>query len=135
MPESLLLGAALLATAWLFGGMLLFAAGFAAFVFKALPNAEARALIRKAFPPFYLFVIGTASAAAALAAAVDPVGAIVLACIALTTVPTRQWLMPAINDAADRHRRPRFARLHGLSVAVTLVHIAASAAVLVRWAA
>lgn len=134
MPDGFLLGVALLATAWLFGGMLLFAVGFAAFVFKALPSAEARALIRKAFPPFYLFVIGTASAAAALAAPVDPGGAVALALIALTTVPTRQVLMPAINDAADRDERSRFARLHGLSVMVTLLHIVAAAAVLVRFA-
>lgn len=135
MSENFLLAAALLATAWLFGGMLLFAAGFAAFLFKALPAAEARALIRKAFPPFYLFIIGTASVAAALAAPVDPVGALVLALVALTTVPTRQLLMPAINAAADRDERPRFARLHGLSVLVTLAHIAAAAVVIVRLAA
>ena len=134
MLASLLPGAALLATAWLFGGMLTFAAGFAAFVFKALPITEARALIRKAFPPFYLFVILAASLAAALAAAVDLVGTVVLALVALTTIPTRQLLMPAINDAADSNQRARFARLHGLSVAVTLVHIVAAAVVLVRLA-
>ena len=41
--------------AGLFGGMLLFAGGFAAFLFRVLPISEARALIRKAFPPFYVF--------------------------------------------------------------------------------
>jgi len=69
MPDTWLQAAALLTTAWLFGGMLLFAAGFAAFLFKVLPVAEARALIRQAFPPFYLFVIGTAATGALLAAA------------------------------------------------------------------
>jgi len=126
--------AALLVTAWLFGGMLLFAAGFAAFLFKVLPMAEARALIRKAFPPFYLFVIGTAGVAALLAAPVDRTAALMLAAIALTTVPTRQLLMPAINAASDAGQRARFGRLHGLSVLITLAHIAAAGAVLVRLA-
>lgn len=127
--------AALLTTAWLFGGMLLFAAGFAAFLFKVLPMAEARALIRKAFPPFYLFVIGTSGVAALLAAPVDRTAALALAAIALSTVPTRQLLMPAINAATDRGLRQRFARLHGLSVLITLAHIALAGAVLVRLAA
>lgn len=134
MPDTWLQAAALLFTAWLFGGMLLFAAGFAAFLFKVLPMAEARALIRQAFPPFYLFVIGTAAAGALLAAGVDGTAALALAAIAVTTVPTRQGLMPAINAATDSGQRQRFARLHGLSVVITLAHIAAAGWVLVRLA-
>ena len=135
MADVLLRGAALLTTALLFGGMLLFAAGFATFLFKVLPMAEARVLIRKAFPPFYLFVIGVATAAALLAASTDRLAAQMLALIALSTVPTRQLLMPAINTATDRGQRQRFMRLHTLSVIVTLAHIAAAAAVLVRLSA
>ena len=135
MADVLLRGAALLTTALLFGGMLLFAAGFATFLFKVLPMAEARVLIRKAFPPFYLFVIGVATAAALLAASTDRLAAQMLALIALSTVPTRQVLMPAINTATDRGQRQRFMRLHTLSVIVTLAHIAAAAAVLVRLSA
>lgn len=134
-------GAALLLSAWLFGGMLLFAAGFAAFLFKVLPIDEARALIRKAFPPFYLFVIASsalAALAAFAAAATASTGttgqtdALLLALIALTTVPARQVLMPAINRATDRGERRRFAMLHGLSVLVTMAHIVIAAVVIVR---
>ncbi len=132
--DALLRHAALLTTAGLFGGMLLFAGGFAAFLFKVLPMTEARALIRKAFPPFYLFVLGMALLAALLAAPVDGSGALALAVIAMTTVPARQVLMPAINDATDRGLRQRFVRLHGLSVLVTLAHIVVAAVVLVRLA-
>lgn len=135
MSDGLLHGAALLVTAWLFGGMTLFAAGFAAFLFKVLPMDQARTLIRKAFPPFYLFVAGTAAVGALLAWPADRAGSGVLAMIALTTLPTRQVLMPAINAATDRGERARFARLHGLSVAITLVHIVAAATVLVWLAA
>jgi len=59
--------ASLLMTAFLFGGMLLFSASFAAFLFKYLPPEDARMLIRKAFPPFYLFVIVSSPVALMLA--------------------------------------------------------------------
>ncbi|WP_348752860.1 DUF4149 domain-containing protein [uncultured Aquincola sp.] len=124
----------LLLTAALFGGMLLFAGGFAAFLFTALPMDQARALIRRAFPPFYLFVIVAAGLAAGAAAWVDAAAAGVLLAVALSTLPTRQWLMPAINRATDGGQRARFARLHGLSVGITLLHIAAAGWALVRLA-
>ena len=40
--------------------------------------------------------------------------------------------MPAINAASDAGDKGGFARLHGLSVVITLIHILASAVVLVR---
>lgn len=126
--------ASLLLTAGLFGGMLLFAGGFAAFLFTALPVDQARQLIRRAFPPFYLFVIGAAALSAAGAAWVDSLAALLLAVVALTTLPTRQVLMPAINRATDAGQRARFAWLHGLSVGVTLAHIAVAGWALVRLA-
>lgn len=132
MIETLARPAAVLVTAWLFGGMLLFAAGFAAFLFQVMPVADARTLIRKAFPPFYLYVIAVSALAAALLAVSDPRGAMILAAIAVTTIPTRQLLMPAINRATDRGDRRRFGQLHGLSVLITLAHIAAAGYVLVR---
>lgn len=124
--------AGLLISAFLFGGMLFFSAGFAAFAFKALPLVEARQLIRKAFPPFYLFVMGTAAVAAALLFTVDSVSALLMLIIALTTLPNRQFLMPAVNRATDKGERKKFAQLHGLSVLITLAHIVASAVVIVR---
>lgn len=135
MLDSFLPGAALLVTAWLYGGMLLFSAGFAAFVFKVLPVAEARILIRQAFPPFYLFVLGSAGIATALCWTVDRWSALVLGLIAITTVFARQVLMPAINAATDRGEKRRFAWLHGASVLLTLSHIVACAVVLIRLAA
>ncbi|MFY7914895.1 MAG: DUF4149 domain-containing protein [Rubrivivax sp.] len=134
MLDSLLPGAALLVTAWLFGGMLLFSAGFAAFVFKVLSAAEARFLIRKAFPPFYLFVVGSSAVAAALCWPVDRWSTLALGLISVTTVFARQVLMPAINAATDRGEKRRFAWMHGASVLLTLSHIVASAAVLIRLA-
>jgi hypothetical protein len=124
---------ALLTTALLFGGMVLYAFGFAAFLFTALPANLAGPTIRRAFPHFYLFVIGVAALATALLWPQDRVAAGLMALVALTTLPTRQLLMPAINAATDAGRRRRFAVLHGLSVIVSLAHIAATGAVLARF--
>lgn len=132
MMPTLLHSLALLTTALLFGGMLLFAGGFAAFLFTALPMPDARALIRKAFPPFYLFVLGTALVAAALSAPADTRSASLLGLVALTTLPNRQVLMPAVNRATDAGQSRRFAQLHGLSVLVTLAHIAMAGWALLR---
>lgn len=120
-------------TALLFGGTTLYAFGFAALLFTALPVDTARSVIRRAFPPFYLWVIVTAGIAAALLWRLDAVSAWLMAAVALSTIPTRQVLMPAINAASDRGDRRAFAWLHGLSVLITLAHIVAAGAVLVRW--
>lgn len=125
--------AALLATAFLFGGMLLYSFGFAAFLFTALPPDVAGPTIRRAFPLFYLFVMGVAAAAAALAWPVDPLAAGLLALIAATTLPSREILMPAINRATDTGAKARFKWLHGLSVVITLVHIAIAGYALARF--
>ena len=117
---------AVLSTALLFGGMALYAFGFAAFLFTALPAKTAGEVLRRAFPWFYGFVIATSTAAALLWWPRDPVFAAVMASVAVTTVPVRQILMPAINRATDAGLRQRFKWLHGLSVVVTLGHIAAT---------
>jgi hypothetical protein len=128
-----MLTAALLTTALLFGGMVLYSFGFAAFLFTALPPDVAGPTIRRAFPHFYLFVIGTAAVAAGLIVPFDPLAAGLLATIAATTLPTRQILMPAIIRATDAGARARFSTLHGLSVVITLGHIGLAGMVLARF--
>jgi len=123
---------AVLITALLFGGMTLYSFGFAAFLFSALPAPAAGATLRRAFPWFYLFVVVTAGLAALLWWSNDTVTAVVMAAVALTTVPVRQLLMPAINRATDAGDRHRFKWLHGASVLVTLTHIGATGWLLVR---
>jgi hypothetical protein len=123
----------LLASALLFGGMTLFAFGFAAILFTSLPAEQARRVIRHAFPPFYLWVIVSATAAAGLLWPYDGWSAALLMAIALSTIPTRQILMPRINAASDAGNQRAFKWLHGLSVLITLIHIVASAAVLIRF--
>ncbi|SNC59779.1 protein of unknown function [Marinobacter sp. es.048] len=124
---------ALLLTAALFGGMVLYSAGFAGFLFTVLPPDTAGASIRRAFPVFYLLVMGISLLAAIFVWRSDLCSAIWLAIIALSTLPTRQILMPAINRANDTGNKKRFGVLHGLSVLVTLAHIVISGWVLVRF--
>lgn len=125
---------ALLTTALLFGGMVLYAFGFAAFLFTALPAETAGPTIRRAFPHFYLFVLVSAAVAGALLWSHDQLAAMLLAAIAVTTVPTRQVLMPAINAATDSGAKARFKWLHGLSVAITIGHIGLAGYVIARFA-
>lgn len=123
---------AILVTALLFGGMTLYSFGFAAFLFKALPAPAAGATLRLAFPWFYLFVVATAAPAALLWWSHDTTAAAVMAAVALSTIPVRQLLMPAINRATDSNDRSRFKWLHGASVLVTLSHIAVTGWILAR---
>ena len=72
---------ALLSTALLFGGMVLYSFGFAAFLFTALPAETAGPTIRRAFPHFYLFVIVGAGLSAVFLAMTDPLGAAIMAAL------------------------------------------------------
>ncbi len=123
---------AVLTTGLLFGGMTLYSFGFAGFLFTALPADVAGATLRRAFPLFYLFVIVTAALASAFLWPHDVMAAVLMAGVAITTVPSRQFLMPAINAATDSGQRGRFKWLHGASVVITLAHIVAAGCVLVR---
>lgn len=122
---------AVLTTGLLFGGMALYSFGFAAFLFTALPANIAGATLRRAFPLFYFFVIGSAALGSAFVWSHNVSAGILLALIAVTTVPLRQILMPAINAATDSGQRQRFKWLHALSVLITLAHIVAAGYVLV----
>ncbi len=124
---------ALLVVALLFGGMVLYSFGFAAFLFSVLPPADAGPVLRRAFPHFYSFVLVTAAIAAAMLFSRDETSAFMLAFIVITTLPARQLLMPAINRATDSGASRRFKWLHGVSVALTLVHIMLAAVVLARF--
>jgi len=123
---------ALLLSAFLFGGMLLYSFGFAAFLFSHLPADDAGTMLRKAFPVFYLWCIAVSVLAAAIFIFLDNTSAMLMASVALTTVPARQQLMPAINAASDSGNKRRFNLLHGLSVLIGLAQIAVVGYVLTR---
>jgi len=122
---------ALLVCATLFGGMMLYSFGFAAFVFRTQPADVAGRMLRQAFPAYYLFVIVAAVAAAAVLAPFAVDQAAVLAAVAVSTVYARQVLMPQINAARDAQiagearAKRQFGLLHGGSVILQLVQLAA----------
>ena len=114
---------ALLMAAVLFGGMTFYSFGFAPVLFKQLPMAEVRPLLRGTFPYYYLAVIGMSALALLLALFVDAAAAGLMAAILGSTVYARQVLMGQINAATDRGDQAAFKRLHGLSVVIQLVQI------------
>ena len=120
----------ILCVASLFGGMLLFAGGFGTLAFKLLDKATARSLIRNTFPYFYLYVLVNSGLAAVLSLYGSKISFVLLALIFVTTIPNRQFLMPAINNAADTGNKKRWGILHGLSVVITLAHIVLAGAAL-----
>jgi len=120
----------ILCVASLFGGMLLFAGGFGTLAFRLLDKAAARSLIRNTFPYFYLYVLVNSGLAAVLSLDGSKISFVLLALIFVTTIPNRQFLMPAINNAADTGNKKRWGMLHGLSVIITLAHIVLAGAAL-----
>lgn len=115
---------ALLLAACLFGGMSFFSFGFAPVLFKQLPLAQVRPLLRGTFPYYYLAIIGVALLATLLAMFSSIPAALLLGLIFISTVAARQLLMPAINRASDAEDKKRFGLLHGLSVVIQLIQIA-----------
>jgi hypothetical protein len=127
---------ALLSTAMLFGGMMLYSFGFAPLVFQALTNKDAGRLIRIAFPWYYLFTVAVSALGGILLIFSNPQSAALMAGVAVVGIYARQVLMRQINEARDRqlsgemaaHRR--FSMLHGASVALNFIQIAIAGYVL-----
>ncbi len=130
---------ALFCAATLFGGMLLYSFGFAPLVFSKLPVQTAGTLLREAFPFYYLFVIGVALVAALALLPVDTFSAWLMLITVVIGVAARQLLMPAINRASDARAAgddsgaARFKFLHGFSVVLNFVQLAAVGTVLARF--
>ena len=121
---------ALLLTAFLFGGMLIFSVGFGTLSFKLLDAAVARAFIRQTFPYFYNYVLLVSALIVLFSFNISKIAAGLAFSIFITTVPASKILMPAINNASDTQQKRRFVFLHTLSVFITLFHIIISAALL-----
>ncbi len=130
---------ALLLTATLFGGMLLYSFGFAPFLFRELAPEQAGPLIRAAFPHYYLFVILGAVVAGLALFTVDPRGVALMGWVAALGVAARQVLMPMINAARDAQlagesvAAGRFAMLHGASVVINFIQLGLIGWVLARF--
>ena len=113
----------LLLSAVLFGGMTFFSFGFAPVLFKQLPMAQVRPLLRGTFPYYYSLIILQSALCSTTALISSSIAAALLAVICLSTVYARQILMPQINAATDRNDETTFKWLHGLSVVIQLVQL------------
>ncbi|MEM6409863.1 MAG: DUF4149 domain-containing protein, partial [Pseudomonadota bacterium] len=81
---------AVLTAAILLGGMTFFSFGFAPVLFKQLPMAQVRPLLRGTFPYYYLAVIAVSGVATALAVTVSVTAAGWCAVICVSTLYARQ---------------------------------------------
>jgi len=140
LPEvptvSLLALIALFCTACLFGGMAFFAALIAPMTFKILPPEVAGRFVRAIFPPYYVWVMATATAGGVALFPLSKLDSGILLAVAGLTFWLRQVLMPRINalsDAAksgDATAGKAFDRAHQLSVAANLAQLVAAGVVL-----
>jgi hypothetical protein len=131
---------AIVSVALLFGGMAFFAACVAPVAFGRLPPEWAGRFIRGIFPVYYLWVFGTAAAAAVALLPWRPLDAGALALVAGLAAWLRQGLMPRINtlsdaaQAGDAAAKAGFDRAHRLSVRLNIVQMLVALVVLARFA-
>ena len=129
---------AVLATAGIIGGILLFAAVVAPATFAALDVQAAQRFLRHVFPRYYLYLIVASGIAALCTIGFHPRLGTLLALISLSTLILRQFVMPSINSARDAHLAgdaaagARFTLLHRASVALNVLQLLAACFVLVR---
>ena len=108
----------------LIGSMVFFALTVAPTVFNALTAEQAGRFLRAFFPNYYLWGLGLALLAAAIAMSSHATVSVALLLVALLFVFARQVLMPYINHARDEERlglpgaASRFRRLHVWSVLI-----------------
>ena len=141
--DSILLGlTAVLAGTWV-GAIVFHSAIVAPGVFRVLDESSARQFLRDLFPRFFRFglacgalmIVATGSAVA-LGNALAP-GLLTAAVVMTGLEAVSLWMVPAINAAKDAGQSgdTRFARLHRMSVLLTLVILITGVGVLYTAAA
>ena len=131
---------ALLGSAAVAGGILLFASVVAPATFAALDATAGQRYLRRVFPRYYLFLIVAAAIASACAIGFHPRLGMLLALIALSTLVIRQVVMPMINAARDAELAGdpaaggRFRLLHRAAVVVNVLQLAVAGFVMFRLA-
>lgn len=126
---------ALLVTAIVFGGMVLYSFGFAPFVFTHLEAADAGKMLRSAFPWYYMFLMITGAASAFALIFVDTLGAQLMLLVVLIAMVAHFVLMPRINAARDQGEAGKslFDWLHRASVGLNFVQLGLIGWVLARF--
>ncbi|WP_298725036.1 DUF4149 domain-containing protein [uncultured Ferrovibrio sp.] len=137
--ELLLFLVAIFAAALLLGGMMFFSFIVAPTVFRVLEPVPGLKFLRALFSLYHIInAILAAIAGLALAAIHDVMLAGTMGFVAVLAAFVHQGLMPRINNLHDAARwgddsaRPKFRRLHRLSVMINFVQIFAVFVVLLR---
>ena len=108
-----------------FGGMVLFTASFAPTVFRTLGRRDAARLMQAVFPSYYLTLgVLTFGAAGFLILGAYVIEISPLAGSGFVFVLLRMIMLPMLEEARSDDR-PKFARLHRLSVGIQFVQLAA----------
>ncbi len=129
---------AMLCTGFVLGGMAFFSFVLAPLVFRQLEREEAAAFMRAAFPLYYQSMAAGAIVAAFAMVAVGRADSLLMAVVAVGFILLLTLLLPALNRhregrvAGDADADARFKRLHGFSMVVNLVQLAAVVAAMVR---
>lgn len=131
---------ALVATAAVVGGIVLFASVVAPSTFAALDAASGQRFLRRVFPRYYLYLILASGLGSACIVAFHPRLGALLAAIALSTLVVRQVLVPRINAsrdaelAGDAAAGARFKLLHRATVMINVLQLLLACVVLFRLA-
>lgn len=130
----------LLAVATVFGSIAFFSFVVAPLIFVQLDAATAGRFVRGLFPWYYIAIAAPSSLALAALAAVRPLDAAIMGCVAAGALVSRQILMPRINRhrdqmlAGDASAERPFNTLHRLSVWINVAQLVGVFAVLLRMA-
>lgn len=124
-----------LLTACVFGSIVFFPSVVAPLVFRVLDGDQASVFLRRLFPRYYLFIIIT-SGLGAFACWGEPLLALGLGSISLSTMFVREIAVPRINEWRDAEMDgdlaagKKFKAGHRATVVVNLVQLLIAGAVL-----
>lgn len=133
-------GLSILLVALLAGSMLFFSFVMAPLIFIKLESREAGKLVRAVFPWYYLLIIVLSLLGSLALLRITPLNAGLLAAVAISTMYSRQILMPSINHYRDRSKsgeegaKKVFDKLHLRSEILNVLQILTVVAVLVHLA-
>ena len=117
-----------------FGGMVLFTVSFAPTVFRTLGRRDAVRLMQAVFPSYYLTMgVLTFGAAGFLILGAYAIEISLLAGSGVVFILLRMIMLPMLDEARSDDR-PKFARLHLLSVGIQLVQLTAVGVAKIRLA-
>ena len=134
------LGAAVVATAIVLGGMIVFTGFLAPLVFRKIEKRTADAFMRDAFGPYYGFMAVLCGIAAAGALVAQPPEALIMGLVGVTFLLARYVMMPQaqrLHDARERGEygaADEFARVHKRGAFLNMIQMVAVLIALLRLA-